>query len=442
MALTLLVENNSKIESFYVLNLITWVGLETVTKKNADFALKYLENNFDQVNLIICRVNIGEEDTAGKIHQFLKSRGLQIPVIKIGKSGQDKTESLTIENSLNIKALIKNSAKALGITAQEMINKPVPDFFPIPINYFLVIKRPVCPVYARNIDDPSKYDLRIEKLQDYDISYIENMIREGIDFLYIDKMARLDFVQNVTSELIMTLASDELNQNEKLTATEKGLELLSTKLMILGVTEETVRLAQKGMQEIIQNSKSYLKVSELLQSLIQNKSSYLFLHTQLIAYIAIHIVKNIDWGSQEQQDKIAFIALFHDIALTTDEQAKIHSAYELKKSTISPEDKKVVERHAMMAADIVAKYPRAPMGADQIIRQHHGQTNGIGFSDTYGANISPLAAVFIISEAFAKMILENKEAKINRDDALTELKINYSSAKFSKIIDLLHSITF
>ena len=442
MALTLLVENNSKIESFFVLNLLTWVGLDTITKKNADFALKFLENSGDKVNLIICRVKIGQEDTAEKIQQFLTNNNLNIPFILIGKPDDSKKGLPYVENSLNIKALIKESAKALGITAQEMITKVVPDFFPIPINYFLVIKRPICPVYARNIDDETKYDLRIQKLQNFETSFIEDMIREGIDFLYIDKMARLEFVQNVTSELIITLATDELSQGEKLTANEQGLELLSAKLMTIGITDETVKLAQKGMQDIIQTSKSYLKITDLIQAMLKNQNSYLYLHIQLITYIAIHIVKNIDWGSQEQQDKIAFIAFFHDIVLTSDEQAKIHSAYELKKSNLSEEDKKIVERHAMMAADIVAKYPRAPMGVDQIIRQHHGQTNGIGFSDSFGANISPLSAVFIIAEAFAKLILEKKNAKINREDALTELKINYSSGKFSKIIDLLYSITF
>lgn len=442
MALTLLVENNSKIESFFVLNLLTWVGMETITKKNADFAIKFLENSAENVNLIICRVRISQEDTAEKIQQFLKARNLQIPLILIGKPDESKKDLCYIENSLNIKALVRESAKALGITAQEMINKVVPEFFPIPISYFLVIKRPICPVYARNIDDENKYDLRIQKLQNYEASYIEDLIREGIDLLYIDKMARLEFVQNVTSELIVTLASDELSTNEKLIANERGIELLSAKLMTIGITDETIKLAQKGMQDIIQTSKAYFKITDLVQELLKNQNSYLYQHTQLITYVAIHIIKNIDWGSQEQQEKIAFISLFHDIVLTSDEQAKIHSAYDFKKSNLTEEEKKLVDRHAMMAADIVAKYPRAPIGADQIIRQHHGQTNGIGFSETFGANISPLASVFIIAEAFTKIILSNKNSKINRDDALTDLKINYPSAKFSKIIDILYSITF
>src|SRR5690606_6673317 len=112
--------------------------------------------------------------------------------------------------------------------------------------------------------------------------------------------------------------------------------------------------------------------------------------------------------NQDQEDKLSFIAYFHDIALNTDEEAMIHSNQELKNSPLNRPSKLLVEKHAQVAAELVAKYPHAPMGADQLIRQHHGTLNGIGFSEHFGSNISPMAIVFIVAEEFTRIVLKNE----------------------------------
>src|SRR5690606_13376992 len=111
--------------------------------------------------------------------------------------------------------------------------------------------------------------------------------------------------------------------------------------------------------------------------MINNKSGYLFKHTQILTYVCLHIIKNIDWGSPEQEEKICFISLFHDIVLENDEMAQIHSTQELRSAKLNTQERMLVERHAQMSAELVAKFPHSPMGADQIIRQHHGMLNGI-----------------------------------------------------------------
>lgn len=73
MNLTLLVENNPKIESFYMLNLSTWLGLETISKNKGEFAVKYLETNADKLRLIIVRSQIGKEQTAKWYWNTLKA---------------------------------------------------------------------------------------------------------------------------------------------------------------------------------------------------------------------------------------------------------------------------------------------------------------------------------------------------------------------------------
>ena len=425
-----------------MLNLTTWLGLETIAKKKAEFAIKLLESGTEDIKLIIVRTKIGKEDSARDIINYLQTKNLNIPVITIGPGQPIEGGIAHVANSLQLKPLIQASAKALGITAKEMMNKVVPDYFPIPIVYFKVLKRSVCPVYSQDIDNPKKYHMRIEKLVDFNEIVISKMIEEGVDFLYVNKLDRLEFVNNVTNELITTLEEEGLSEDEAVSAADKSMELLSKKLLTIGVTEETITLARKNMDVMRKNSRSYPKLARLLERLLSNQTSYLFKHTQILTFVSLHIIKNIDWGNPEQEEKMSFISFFHDIVLETDEQAKIKSTKELKSAPFTPAERLLVERHAQMSAEFASKFPHAPMGADQIIRQHHGVLNGIGFSEHFGNNVSPISIVFIVAEEFTRIIMAREFGPFDRKDMLRELKEQFPTSRFQKVIGLLETITF
>lgn len=433
MAITLLVENNHRIERFYHLNLTTWLGLEVVTQDKAESAVRFLEESGDQVNLIIVRAQLDHESTAKILNEYLKKKGSNKPIIVIGP-GKGHDVEVHVANSLDLKLLIKTAATSLGITAKEMMGKPVPDFYPIATHYLSVLKHPVSNVFANK---DGKYELVFKKNQPIDPKLIK-----GHEYIYIDKMDRLEFVSDITSVLMSELAPGDISPDEQVTATDRSIELLSKKLLTVGVTEDTINLAKKTMEQIKKNVKSSPNLSKLVDRLLSNQASYLFLHTQILTYVALHIVHNIDWGNPEQEEKISFICFFHDIVLENDEQAKIKSTTELKLSSLTPEKKQLVEKHAQLAGELAAQFPRAPMGADQIIKQHHGQLNGLGFSEHFGANVSPISVVFIVAEEFTRIILKQEPGKLNRTEMLKELKTEFPTSRFNKVLELLKTITF
>ncbi len=439
MSLTLLVENNPKIESFYRLNLFTWLGLETVAHKKGDDALRYLEDHASEIKLIIVRSKIEKENTSKLLIEYLRVKNLTIPVIIIGPG--DFPELTQIPNSLDLKLLIKAAAAALNITAKEMTAKVVPEFFPIPIEHFHSLKRSVCPVFSADPQSKDNYPPCFEKGKDFDPNVLSTFEAAGVKNLYVNKLDRLSFVSNLTSEIISTLKPDELSEDEQISAADKSIELLSKKLLTLGVTEETIALAKKNLDGIRANVKKNPKLSKLMERLLSNKTSYLYQHTQILTYVSLHIIKNIDWGTPEQEDKISFIAFFHDIALEDDLQAQIKSTLDLKKSNFTPEAKALVEKHAQLSAEFASKFPHAPMGSDQIIRQHHGQLNGIGFSDHFGANVSPISIVFIVAEEFTRIIMKRESGPFNREEMLKELKEEFPTSRFAKVVEKLQSLS-
>ncbi len=151
-------------------------------------------------------------------------------------------------------------------------------------------------------------------------------------------------------------------------------------------------------------------------------------------------MEGIDWCNDEQKKTMNFVAFFHDIALSTDEQAKIHSGKELKAAKLPEKEEALVNMHAQIAAELVAKFPHAPMGADAIVRQHHGITHGVGFSEHYSGNLSPLTIVFILAEEFTSYLIESEE-DIKMPSIIKKMREKFPTQRFKKIIDILEEVS-
>src|SRR5690606_33990065 len=150
----------------------------------------------------------------------------------------------------------------LNITAKDMSEKVVPDLFPIPMVFFKIVKRSVCPVYSAG------NELIFDKLKDFDPGKVDDLIAEGKTHLYVNKLERLAFVHNVNSELMTLLTSIEISPDEEITAADKSLDLLSRKLLTIGLNEETIKLANKNMELMKKNVKMYPKLAKLLDRLL------------------------------------------------------------------------------------------------------------------------------------------------------------------------------
>ena len=92
-----------------------------------------------------------------------------------------------------------------------------------------------------------------------------------------------------------------------------------------------------------------------------------------------------------------------------------------------------------MAGTLISKYPKAPISSDVIIKQHHGVPHGVGFAETYAANLSPMAIVFILAEDFCDdMIRLGKD--FNQAAKIQQMKERYSTQRFQKIIEIMSTL--
>ena len=428
--ITLLVEENDQLALFYQLNLKVWVGAKVRRATSIKELETFLQKN-KNVALIISRAQFSPV-----VKNYIESDNLRdIAHVHIGSK---KIEgAINVPNGLNIQPLMQAAAKALGVTAQNMAKLKVPEHFPIDINCFRAIDAPVCDVYAV---DGGEYRLKFTKDEPIPHSRLDDLARAGHDSLYVLKSERLKMVTNISQEVVSKIRPDALNEEENLSANEMAQKLLQYKLQKVGITPETADLAQKNIKRMVRSAKKFPKISRLVDRLLKNKAGYLYKHSQILMYVCGHLMEHIDWCNDEQKKTINFVAFFHDIALSSDQQAQIHSEKQLKDADLDPKEKELINKHAQIAAEIVHKFPHAPMGADAIIRQHHGIAHGVGFSEHYGGNLSPMSIVFILAEDFTDHLI-NCGQNLEIDSKIMQMRERYSTQRFKKIIDILEDIT-
>lgn len=437
MKKTLIIEQSKELENFYAINLLTWTGSSSVGADSALFATEYLDKNKD-IDLILVKAKNKIEKSAEIIFNYLTEKKLDIPLLVLGSSSLNTAEVNHVTNGLEIKPIIQNCAKLLKVTAQDMAALGVPAYFQIPLQYFSQLSYSICDVFQ---EDGGQFKCISKANEVFAPNMIEVLTKMNVTSLYVPKNDRLRFVGNLTQEFASRLKSSaSLSSDETIIASELTNELLREKLSVLGLTDDTIALAQENMKQIVANAKSHNKLAKLMASLLRNKSGFLFKHTQILTFICQHIIQNLDWGNMEQIEKMAFICFFHDISLTKDEYAKIRTEAELKKSALSTQEKELVSKHAQLSAQLIMKYPKAPMASDVIIKQHHGILHGVGFSETYSANLSPMAIVFILAEDYTEDLIELAE-KFNHSAKIAQMRERYATQRFKKIIDLLEELS-
>ena len=438
MKTTLVVENNSQLADFYGINLHTWVHSNCVHFKQASNLIEFLQKQKTMPELIITRGKIGSEQTADAIADYLAKANITIPMIIIGTSHIDKADVVHLESSLDIKGLIQASAKALNVTAKNMANLEIPDFFEIPIQNFQLIAYTICDVYRQ--EESEEHKLFLKTFDEVSQNDLKDLMTQKVSSLFIKKEERLKFVTNINQEIASKLQLKDLNEDEQINAVEMSQELLQEKIERIGITPETVELATRNMKFMINSAKKAPGLKNLLKRLLKNKAGYLYKHSQILTYVSAHIMDHLDWGNEEQKTKLQFISFFHDITLQNSDQARIHSEKELKSSELNEKEKELVRRHAQLTATIISKYPNSPVGVEQIIKQHHGVANGLGFSEHYSQNISPMAIVFILAEDLVGSLIEPPK-DFSYKDKISEMRETYPTQRFKKIIDVLETLT-
>ena len=448
----ILISNHELLNDLYSFNLLAFCNVELKILSNHQEAIDFLKREKTQLDIIISLSQINEVDTPAKVLSWCKEKSLKIPVVIIGEMSKysNTKRAYTLPPNLNIPLFVKTCAKILKITAKEMAAKEVPDFYPIPISMLRNFPTAPCDIFIKiGRTGPYEYSQAMgegEVLRPND--KLDSYKDDGIGNFYIPSQKRLNIVNQASKLVLDTLDDPKLSDQDKIATVEQGYDVIGG---LLGenaeVTPELVKISKRCMESVTEIVHSVPKLKNLLGMMLQNKTGHLYLHSVMGTYVSRHIVHNISWGSEEHAEKLSFVFYFHDIFLAPIFAKYPHLTSEenlVFQENITEKEKEIVINHARLASEMVKNFPRCPMGADAIISQHHGTSNGMGFALEYKDDISPLAKVLIVSEAFVDELIYAKNAgeKVNLDDIIEKLRSKFTKHTYKKIINSLENISF
>lgn len=445
MSRTLVVCDNEFLSTLYVLNLEVYLAtsVELVTSLEAGIALHKQKKNFD---LIISLDKVNKRDALKEIDEYRGSYGVKTPLITVGSELDQDIDAKTFQVSsrYNLPSLLKKSASILGVTAKQMAEMQMGAYYPISLAPVDGMTKAPVNLYLE-VDSSFKLMARAE---DSIEESLKNLKSSGVEKVYVKSSDRLVMVNNVSLKLIERITQALRNSagatnEKKVEILNDGFEFAAASLFSTDeIRQEMAEIATASAKVMSDVVKDNSQLKALLSTMLNNKSGYIFTHSMISSYVANHIIKNVTWGGEGQSDKINFVLFFHDIFL-----APIYLKYpqlKFEKSLIdspllSEKEKEIVMNHAKLAAELVVTYKRCPMGADLLIKHHHGMKKGAGFANKYPEDLSPLSKVLLIAEAFVEQFVAttDRKEKVEMKVIIPKLVEEFVSPSYIKIIQTL-----
>lgn len=438
MSQTILVEENSDLKDLYSLNLSTILSTNVIARKNAEDAVNLLKILPD-INLIIIKNKIQDENSAFIVSQYIESENLQIPLIILGENKDLAKSHQVLPDPVKVEELIDTAGKLLGIGGvNTSAEKAIPDFIPVSATYFLNLTETPCDIYIRIKKSPSEFQYvkRIHVRDHFSREDIEKYMMGGLKEFYVPKDFRVNFTKYVTNQIIKKLERKDLAEDERFRVNADSYDFVRDYIQKFGFDDTAIELTESTINSINHSVKTNPQLNQFLETLKKNKVSYAYQHCHLLSLLGYNILKNLEWGSADQFDKMCFVAFFHDIALSNDEMMKIGTTEELESSGLNIDEKTEVMEHAKRSAEMVLTHADAPFGVDVVIMQHHGSTDGIGFSDDYHHPLSPLSMVIIVIEEFINEVFLLKKA-LNLKEVFARLHTKFQKTNYEKIVTAL-----
>jgi HD-GYP domain-containing protein (c-di-GMP phosphodiesterase class II) len=442
----LLISNDELLSQLYVTNLEVYVDGKIYHVETFEESLEVLKRD-QNFKLIISLANLEDSKIIQQLKTLLIEKNVVIPIIIIGEQDSEDPNVIAVKNYYSVQNIIRTSAKILGVTAKSMATKVMLNFYPLDIGLFQRIKNAPVDLYVES-DQKEGTDFELFAKKDEIVkNLIFNFKETGGTRIYVKPSDRLIVINHISTNICEALTMNQIvDQSEKSELLSASMDFLLQGMFSEEVNTEILSLVSscsKVMTEVVKESPN---LNSLLTIFQKNKNGYGYIHSMLSAYVASHIVKNVPWGGESHIEKINFVLFFHDIPLAPifEKNPTITSEEDLLfLDSVTDQEKDIILNHARICAEMVSGLKKCPIGADLLIRQHHGMSNGIGFAMEYRDDISPLSKIIIISEAFVEEVLKlkkEKQEKITVPEIIELLKVKFDKHTYRKIIETINTL--
>jgi response regulator RpfG family c-di-GMP phosphodiesterase len=228
-----------------------------------------------------------------------------------------------------------------------------------------------------------------------------------------------------------------MDETKKIQIMGESYEIAVREIAKLGFTSETIQLTEAIIQNMVKNFEKSPEMSNLLHKVINSQTGLLYQRCHMTSVVASEMIKNLKFEDPKAYEKIAYASFFHDIMLADREElTMINSFEELEQANLNEEDWDLVFNHALESSVLMRKNPEAPAGTDEIIKHHHGASNGKGFSNSID-KLPDLSKIFIIAHHFVLELIHFKETGGEAKPITEELSKRYPGPDVAIMIKAL-----
>jgi putative nucleotidyltransferase with HDIG domain len=173
---------------------------------------------------------------------------------------------------------------------------------------------------------------------------------------------------------------------------------------------------------------------EGLANALERRDPYTFRHSIRVTAYVRAILEMMPYIPRPTAEAITAAAHVHDLGKVGAQDGSLK-----KPSALTPEERRAIEQHPVIGAEIVSRLEVYKQSVD-IIRRHHERWDGSGYPDGLAGEAIPLGArIIAVADAFDAMTSERVyRPAMSVADALAELRRGQGTQFDPQIVEAFH----
>ncbi|TNF27299.1 MAG: response regulator [Deltaproteobacteria bacterium] len=415
---------------------------------NGKKAIDYLQS--DIFDLVISDYTMPEVNGGGVLNYMLDNNREEPFILITGEKikllpefkGKTPTDKMKFLNKpVDEDVIVQTIARMLNLTDHlQEEGSSIPkdnDFIGIEISRITNLNSAPCDFYLRLNESKMIKVINRNGIELQDI--VNKYDSKGVSKLYVVQSDLEDFNNSLTKRIEIALDSkEELSTNSRVALAGDAIITVQENLLNFGIKEDFVNHANKIVDHVLATYSMDTGMNNLIKMIQTANDGYFLQHSMLTSFLSNIILRNSEWNSVSNQEKITMASLFHDISLKNGE----HEDWESKSFLmgINKDNENIPKDfldHPQRTVELLSKVPNMP-DLFTIILEHHEKPDGTGFPRGLKANrLSPMSCILIMSHHLSDLIaFKHGEAKLD-DEMLSTLDTIYKDGHFVQLLSSL-----
>jgi response regulator RpfG family c-di-GMP phosphodiesterase len=428
--IVLYAEDDESLREMVTVELEGELDVKIIAVDDGQSAVEYLKKH-NNISVVICDFGMPVKN-GDFVYKFIRENKPAIPFLLHTSAFSNQVDAFKTfhtdnpKNRLVVKpevfSIVPLVSEILGFDEQ---SEP-PEYCKVSIDRFLRFNCIGCDVFINLSGDKFVKIINRDELFTRDI--IDNYKDKGCEYMFIRGADFMIFSQTHTEEVKARLTRKNLTPEQRVDAQLDGLSMIHDEAVNLGISEETLEIADEVTQSNVALLKDYKPAIKMLEGMIESKN-FQYSHSLMSSYISMAIAMEMGLDSPSTLSKLSMAALMHDVMLENTTISKMHDLTPEKIDEWNWRTREQINAHCEQAAKLIDSMPSPLPDVKEIILSHHENASGTGYPRKLNSvEVTPLSCIFILAQQFTHESI--KAGSINTSVIIDTIEKSYGWDNF------------